>query len=99
MNAPDEPKTVKTWTLVDNLFKFGCGIIASSALVALSKDRLLKLFSGDIDREYVVNLLGVILLFTVLTLVFRWIFTSSRSMAKFTYGRPSSASCWAVWVP
>jgi len=73
MDNLTEPRSTAIWSLVDRLFQFGCAIILSSALVAFSKDRLLKLFSPALDREYLLNLLGVLLLIAVVILVFRWI--------------------------
>jgi hypothetical protein len=60
-----EPGAPSRWSLMDRLFQLGCAIIVSSALLAVSKDRLLKLLSPSFSREYLSYLLGIVLLITV----------------------------------
>ena len=69
-----EPGATARWSLMDRLFQLGCAIILSSALLAFSKERLLKLLSPALSRQYLLDLLGMALLITVVILVFRWIF-------------------------
>lgn len=59
---------------MDRLFELGCGLVVSSALLSFSRERLMKLLSPTLSCQYLLDLLGIILLITVIILVFRWVF-------------------------
>lgn len=73
-------RSTARWSWMDRLFQIACAIILGSALLAFSKDRLLKLFLPALNRQYILDLLGILLLIAVVTLVFRWIFAVGGEM-------------------
>ncbi len=91
------------WSSIDRLFQLGCGIIVSSAILVISRDRLLQLLSPTLSRQYLLYLLGTLLLIVVVILVFRWIFAVSGEMRllqdyfrEYIQPQPGQVYTWTV---
>jgi hypothetical protein len=75
-----DSRSASRWPLMDQLLRYAVTIIVGSALLALSKDRFLKLLSPSFNVQFALDLFGVILLIAVVTLVFRWVFAIGGEM-------------------
>jgi hypothetical protein len=97
------PAIASRWSVMERIFQLGCGIVVSSALVAFSKERLLKVLQPTASRDYLISILGVLLLMTIVVLVFRWIFAAFGEMRllrdyfhAYIQPQPGQVYTWAV---
>lgn len=91
------------WSLMERMFQIGCAIVVSSSHLAFSRERLLKLLSPTTSHQYLLDVLGVVLLLTVVGLVFRWIFAvfgEMRLLREYFHEQirpqPGQVYLWAV---
>lgn len=102
-NLP-ETDAPEQWPVLDRWFQIGCAIILSSGILAFARERLLKLLSPTLSDQYLLDLLGIVLLITVVILVFRWIFAVYGEMRllreyfrKRIRPQPSQVYVWTIF--
>jgi hypothetical protein len=91
------------WYKVKWLFQVACFIAATTIVLALSKDRLLKLFPPMLTREYLIYVLENTLLITVIILILLWVFAVNGEMEmlqkyfrEYIRSQPRQVSVYAI---
>jgi hypothetical protein len=102
--APREQSGIPgRWQHLRWLFQFAIGLIAVTGIVGFTGTRLLAMWPPEAKAEYLVRLLGVLLLCVIVLLIFRWIFAVAGEMRMLeTYFRdyippqPGKVHMWTV---